>query len=138
MAPTINPRTKPGITEAHIGFGRMHIDVNKSRIKIEEKHDDWMPVARNHIGIGAAYRAPDLLVADGASVHIGKLLQAVGAIECRNAGKARQAYTIAHCIDSNGVFGKLLAEHLRNALQHTCRSRAGCGKIQRCAVASGN
>ncbi len=36
-APTISPRTSAGIAEAHLGLGRMHVDVDLARIERQEQ-----------------------------------------------------------------------------------------------------
>ena len=46
-----------GVAEAHLGLGRMHVDVDLARIERHEQRDDRMAVARQIVGIGAAHRA---------------------------------------------------------------------------------
>ena len=57
------PAHQPGIAEAHFRLGGMHIHIHESRIAIEEQRQRRMAVARQEIGIGAAHRADQQLVA---------------------------------------------------------------------------
>ena len=52
-----------GIAKAHFGLGRMHIDVDLARGKRDEQSQKRMAVARQIIGVGAAHRADQELVA---------------------------------------------------------------------------
>ena len=55
-ARTISAAHQPAVAEAHLGLGRMHVDVDLARLERDEQRQQRMAVARQIIGIGA--RAP--------------------------------------------------------------------------------
>jgi len=73
-----------GIAEAHIGLGRVDIDVDDGRIERQEQHSYRMPVTRQHVGEGATDGTGDQLVAHRPAVDIGILLQGICAREGRD------------------------------------------------------
>ncbi len=71
------PAHQSGIAEAHFGFRRMHVHVHERRIAFEEQRQRRMAVAREEIGIGAAHRADQQLVAHRPAVDEQELHRAL-------------------------------------------------------------
>ena len=111
-ARTISPRTRRAIAETHFGLGRMHIHVHFPRIKRNKKGEQWMPVARQIVGIGCAHRAIKQLVAHRPSIDEQILPKRIGARERRQAGKAGHAHAFTFGVDGNGVGAEVRAEHV--------------------------
>ncbi len=76
------------VAEAHLGLGRMHVDVDLARIERDEQRHDGMAIARQIIGIGGAHHADEELVADRAAVDEQILAERIGAGERGQRGKA--------------------------------------------------
>ena len=57
------PAHEAGIAEAHLGLGRMHVDVHLARIELEKSASAGMPAAGQVIRVGGAHRAEQQLVA---------------------------------------------------------------------------
>jgi hypothetical protein len=71
------------VAEAHLGLGRVHVDVDFARLKRDEQRQQRMAVARQIIGVGAAHRADHNLVAHRAPVDEQILPERVGARQRR-------------------------------------------------------
>ena len=54
-----------GVAEAHLGLGRMDVDVDRFGRHVEEQRHDRMAVAGEEIGIGAAHGAGEQLSRTG-------------------------------------------------------------------------
>ena len=68
-----------GVAEAHLGLGRMHVDVDLARRQRHEQRDQRMAVARQVVGVGAAHHADQELVAHRPAVDEQILPERVGA-----------------------------------------------------------
>ncbi len=79
---------QPGIAEAHLGLGRVHVGVDLARVERDEQRHHRMAVARQIVGIGRAHRAEDQLVAHRAAVDEQILPERVGAGQRRRRGEA--------------------------------------------------
>ena len=77
-----------GIAEAHLGLGRVHVDVDLARIERDEQRHDRMAVARQVVGIGGAHHADQELVAHRPAVDEEILAERIGARERRQRGEA--------------------------------------------------
>ncbi len=93
------PAHQAGVAEAHLGLGRMHVDVDLARIERDEQRQQRMAVARQIIGIGAAHRADQQLVAHRPAVDEQILPERVGARQRRQPGEAVNAHALALGID---------------------------------------
>ena len=93
------------IAEAHLGLGRMHVDVDLARIERDEQRHDRMAVARQIVGIGAAHHADQELVAHRPAVDEEILPERVGARERRQRREAfdRDAFALARDLDRVGA-----------------------------------
>ena len=83
-ARTIRRTHQPGVAEAHLGLGRMHVHVDLARRDRDEQRDDRIAVARQIVRVGAAHRAEQQLVAHRAAVDEEVLRERV-ALACRSA-----------------------------------------------------
>jgi hypothetical protein len=105
----------------------MDVDVDLVRGEIEEQRRDRMAVAREHIGVGAAHRADEQLVAHGAAVDEQELL---GRGAARIGGQARVAgetHIATRDIDGERVFSEVGAEDGGEAAQAAVEQVAGFG-----------
>ena len=50
------------ITEAHLVLGRVHIDIDYCRIKLQIEHKHWMTTMKQHIAICLTYRVSNQAV----------------------------------------------------------------------------
>ena len=105
----------------------MHIDVDESRIAFDEQGQRRMAVARQEIGIGAAHRADQQLVAHRPAVDEQKLHLRIGAVVGGNAGKAEDAHAFARGLHRHGIVGELAAHQARQALE-AAREQIGFGR----------
>ena len=71
-----------------------------------------MTVARQVIGISAAHRADQQLIAHRAAIDEEILPERIGARQCGQPGKAGDAHAFAFGIDGNGVGAKIGTEHV--------------------------
>ena len=101
-----------GIAKAHLGLGRMHVDVDLARRKRDEQRDQRVAVARQIIGIGGAHRAEQKLVAHRPAVDEQILAERIGARERRQRGKALDRDALAFGRDLDGVGAEVGAEHV--------------------------
>ncbi len=111
-ARTISPRTSAAVAEAHLGLGRMHVDVDLARIERDEQRQQRMAVARQIVGIGRAHRADQQLVAHRPAVDEQILPERIGARQRRQAGKAGHAHAFALGVDGDGIGAEIGPEHV--------------------------
>ena len=123
-ARTISPRTSAAVAEAHFGLGRMHVDVDLARIERDEQRQQRMAVARQIIGIGAAHRADQQLVAHRAAVDEQILPERVGARQRRQPGKALDAHALALGVDGDRIGAEIRAQHVAEPRQLVIAPRA--------------
>ncbi len=120
---------EPAVAEAHLGLGRMHVDVDLARIERDEQRNDRMAVARQIIGIGGAHHADQELVADRAAIDEEILAERIGARERGQRGEAldREARVAAPHLDRIGA--ELAAENVGEPRQTSARAgeRGGPG-----------
>ena len=116
-ARTISPRTSAAVAEAHLGLGRMHVDVDLARLERDEQRQQRMAVARQIIGIGAAHRADQQLVAHRPAVDEQILPERVGARQRRQAGEAVHAHALALGVDGDGIGAEVGAQHVAEPRQ---------------------
>ena len=128
---------EPGIAEAHLGFGRMHVDIDLACVERNEQREQRVPVARQIIGIGAAHRAEQKLVAHRAAVDEEILAERIGARQRRQRGKTLDRHALALGRDFDGVAAEIGAEHVAKARQAPGRARQRRGKCHRRAFLAG-
>ena len=101
---------KAGIAKADLGFGRVDVDVDLRRRPVDEKRDDRMEIARQHILIGAAHRADKKPVAHRATVDDEILVTRQTAVERRQTDPASEAEPLPLGIDRDRILGEIAAE----------------------------
>ena len=106
-----------GVAKAHLGLGRMHVDVDLARIERHEQRQQRMAVARQIIGIGAAHRADQKLVAHRPAIDEQILAERIGARERRQRGEAFDRDALALRRDLDRVGAEVGAENVAEARQ---------------------
>ena len=91
------------VAEAHLGLGRMHVDVHLARRQRHEQRHHRMAVARQVIRIGAADDADQKLVAHRAAVDEQILPERIGAAVRRQSGIALDHDAVAFGAHLDGV-----------------------------------
>ena len=61
---------RAAVAKAHLVLGRVHVDIDRRRIELQEQHEGRMPAVIEHVAIGLAHRMGDQLVAHHAAVDI--------------------------------------------------------------------
>ena len=115
IAPTISPRTRPGSRKRTSALAGCTLTSTSAGSSVRNSTVDRIAVARQHVGIGAADRAGDQLVAHRPAVDIGILLQRVGAVEGRQRDVAGEPHAFALGVDGDRVVGEVGADHLGDA-----------------------
>ena len=89
------PRTRPGVAEAHLGLGRVHVDVDRLGRAGQEQRRGRVAVAGEQVGVGGAQRAEQQLVAHRAAVDEEVLRHRRAAREGRQRREAAEAQALA-------------------------------------------
>ena len=110
QAPTIRPRTRAGIAEAHLGLGRMDVDVDLLGRQLDVERDQRMAVAGQEVGVGGAQRALQQPVAHRPAVDEQVLVGRRCRVEGRQAGIAGQPHALALRVDGERVVGEVAAQ----------------------------
>ena len=84
------PADEGGIAEAHLGLGRVDVDVDLFGGNLQEQGQDGVTIARQHVGIGAAHRADQQAVLHRAAIDEQVLVIGDPAIEGRQPRDAGQ------------------------------------------------
>ena len=103
------------VAEAHLGLGRMHVDVDLTRVERNEQGNQRMAISRQIIGVSCAYRTDQKLVAHGPAVDKKILAERVRSRERRQCGKAFDGNALALGCDLDGVGAELGAENIAQA-----------------------
>ncbi len=127
-------RTRRVVAEAHLGLGRVHVDVDLARRQRHEQRHDRMAVARQIVGIGAADDADQELVAHRAAVDEQILPERVGAAVRRQPGVAFDHDAVALGAHLDGVGAEFRAEHVGEPRQPPGRARQRRGPGHRRAL----
>ncbi len=115
-----------GITEAHFGLGRVHVDVDVGGIAGDEQRKRRVPAGGQEIHVGRAHGPEQQLVAHGAPVDEQVERAGVAPVPGRQASEPVQRRALARGLDRQRVGGEIAAEHLAEALQQARRAgRAG-------------
>ena len=115
----------------------MHVDVDLARIERDEQRQQRMPVARQIIGISAAHRADQKLVAHRPAVDEQILAERIGARQRRQRGKAVDDDALAFGRDLDRVGAEIGAEHVAEPRQPPGRAGQRRGKGHRRALLAG-
>jgi hypothetical protein len=98
------------IAKAHLGLGRMHIDIDAGRVEFEEQHVGRVALPVQDVGPGLARGVGQQLVADEAAVDEEILLVAPGARIGRQRGEARQAQRPGAGIERTGMREEVITD----------------------------
>ena len=98
------PAHQAGVAETHLGLSRVHIDIDLARLE-GRTAPAAEAVARQIIGIGAAHRADQKLVAHRAAVDEQILPERVGARQRRQSRKAADRTPSRSASIANAFFG---------------------------------
>ena len=101
-----------GVAKAHLGLGRMDVDVDLARIALDEQGRDRMPVGGQEIEVGPAQRAGQRLVAHRPPVDEQELLGGVRPAEGRQAHPAGKPRALASRVEPNRIQAEVVAERL--------------------------
>ena len=105
------------VAEAHLGLGRVDVDVDVERVDLEEQHRRRMPVAGEEVGVGPAQGALQQPVLHRAAVDEQILVSGVAPTVGRQARVARQADIVPRLIDKQGIGLEVAAQQGGEALQ---------------------
>jgi hypothetical protein len=95
----------------------MHVHVDERRVAADGERQNRVPVARHYIGIGAAHRAEQELVADRTAVDDKVDVCRRRTVKGWQADLAGQRKSFARSLDRHRVVGKVGAEHAGRAAQ---------------------
>jgi len=122
------PPHQAGVAKTHFGLGGMDIDVHETGIAVQEQRQRRMAVARQEIGIGAAHRPHQQLVAHRAAIDEQELHRGIGAIVGGQPGIAREADAFAHRFHPRGIVAEIAAHDLGQARQPSVHQVGLAGK----------
>ncbi len=123
-APTISPRTSAGVAKAHLGLGRMDVDVDLVGRPVEKQCDDRVAVARQHVLVGAAHRADQQFVAHRPAVDDEVLVARQSPVQGRQADEPAQPKPVALGVDLDRVLGEVAPEQCREPVRRAGRPRS--------------
>ena len=118
------------IAKAHLGLGRVHIDVDLARFAFDEEGDDRVPVGGQEIEVGPAQRARERLVAHGAAVDEDELLARVRTAIGRQADPAQEPHAVAARIDFERIRGEVVPQRLAQPLGAARFARAASRPVE--------
>ncbi len=104
------PAHQCSVAEAHLGLGRVDVDVDQLGRQLEKQRHHGMAVAGEKILIGAAHRALQQAVAHRPAIDEEELPGGGRAMEGRQADIAGEANALARRVDRQRVVGKVAAE----------------------------
>ena len=122
---------QPGITKAHFGLGRVHIHIHEGGIAVQEQRQRRMAVARQKIGIGAAHRPHQQLVAHRAAIDEQELHRGIGAVVGGQPGIAGQRNAFTSRFDAGGIVAEVAAHDAGQARQPSVHQIGLGGQVQR-------
>ena len=118
------------IAKAHLGLGRVHVDVDLARFAFDEEGDDRVPVGGQEIEVGPAQRAGERLVAHGAAVDEDELLARVRTAIGRQADPAQELDAVAARIEFERICGEVVAQRLAQPLGAARFARAASRPVK--------
>jgi hypothetical protein len=102
--PHDQPAHQAGIAEAHLCLGGVDVHIDLARRNLQEQRHHRMPVARQHVLIGAPHRADEQAVFHWPSVDEQELMIGNAPVECRQPRDAAQHHAFAAIIQRNTIF----------------------------------
>ena len=120
---------KRGIAEPHLGFRRVHVDVEPIRADVQKQRQHGVAVARQQILVGAAHSPQQQTIAHRAAVDEEVLGLGIAAVQRLHAGVAGQAHGFALGVHFQGVIGEFPAHDLAQPGQTGGEQVAGAGAI---------
>ena len=120
-----------GVAKAHLGLGRMDVDVDLARFALDEQGGDRMPVGGEEIEIGPAQRAGERLVAHRPPVDEQELLGSVRPAEGRQAHPAGKPRAVASRVEPNRIQAEIVAEGLAQPLSEARFALASGRPVER-------
>ncbi len=105
--PNQHPPHAARIAEAHLGLGRMHVDVDLARRHRHEQREQRVARLGDQIAVGRAHGADQQLVLHRPAVDEEVLLAGVGPMQRRQPGKAGDAHALALDFDRQRVVQEL-------------------------------
>ena len=105
------------VTKAHLGLGRMDIDIDLAARDVEEQRDHRMTIAREQVGIGTTQRADEQPVLHRATVDEQILMVGDAAIVGRQADHPADMDVAAVEIDPDAVRGQIALGQRGDAAQ---------------------
>ncbi|ODN71605.1 hypothetical protein A6302_01026 [Methylobrevis pamukkalensis] len=130
------PPHEGGIAEAHVGLGRVDVDVHLVRVERQEQGDGRIAVGRHHVGIAGPYGAEQRLVAHRPAVDEQELGQRIGLVIGAEAGKAGKRHALAQRVEGKGIRHEVGAHHVGDAPAAGVLAGVG-GQVQGRAVGAG-
>jgi hypothetical protein len=124
------------ITKAHIGFGRMHVDVNQSRIQVDKKNHHRVTVARENVCISPAQSGQKKLVLHRPAIDEKELMLGIAPVMSGQTSITGEPDPFPRRINLHGVVDKIGPQNLRDPGQVRLVS-ARCGPGLRLAVGTG-
>ena len=109
------PARQLRVAEAHLGLRWMDVHVDLVGGHVEEQRHYRVPVARQHLGIGATHRAVEQPVLHGAPVDEQILVIGDTAVEGGDARHPAQHVILTLEIDADAVGGEVAVGQRRNA-----------------------
>ena len=107
------PAHQPRIAKAHLGFGRVHVDIHQLRIAIHKQGRNRVAIAAEKIEIGRTQGAQQHFIAHRPAIDEQELRHRRPPRIGGQRRIAAQMHAIAGGIDWQGVFGKIMAQNLR-------------------------
>ena len=101
---------RPAIAEAHFGLGRVHIDIHRRRVDLDEQGVARVATAVQHVLVGLAQGVGQQLVADEAAVHEDVLGIPPGAGPGGLGGVADNRQPVDGSLDAAAFGEKILAQ----------------------------
>ncbi len=103
---------QPGIAEAHLGLGRMHVHVDLARLDRDEQRHHRMAVARQIVRVGAAHRAEQQPVAHRAAVDEQILRERIALRVSRQRRVTLDGQALASAAHLDGICPEVGAQHI--------------------------
>ena len=127
----------PRVAEAHLGFARMHVDVDLARGKVHEQRQQGIAALRQQVAVGRAHGADQQAVLDRAAVDEQVLLAGIGPVQGGKAGKARDAHAFALDVDGKRIVEEVAAHDAAEAGEVAVGPERLRGELEADALAGG-
>ncbi len=125
------------LAEAHLGLGRMHVDVDVAGIAGDREGEDRVTVGAHGVGISPAHRAEQQPVPHRAAVDGEVNVARRSAMEGRQPDMAGEREAFAGHVERHGIGAEIGTQHRRQPAQGRCRPGLGLGGEDQRAAALG-